>query len=181
MGLSGRPYLERHGKLVADANLYFPGSFDRAPRNPAEKINSGYKAWEFLLYFFGLGLCILYGVLPDAYWRHYCQLVRAFQLLMQYNILPDKLVEAHSATTKFSDGFENLYYQRRPDRLHFVHPSIHTPSHLAPETEQLGPCAIFSQWVIERTIGNLGKRSSNLSMHLQTLRNEGYAVAKLMH
>ncbi|TBU36002.1 hypothetical protein BD311DRAFT_647769, partial [Dichomitus squalens] len=35
---------QAHGKLVAEASLYLPGSFDRPPRNPAEKISSGYKA-----------------------------------------------------------------------------------------------------------------------------------------
>ena len=44
-----------HGKAVANAALWFPRSFDRTPRNPAEKLSSGYKAWELLLYFYGLG------------------------------------------------------------------------------------------------------------------------------
>ena len=35
---------EQHGKAVAEATPYFPGSFDRPPLNIAEKINSGYKA-----------------------------------------------------------------------------------------------------------------------------------------
>ena len=33
-----------HGKTVALATLYLPSSFGRVPRNPAKKINSGYKA-----------------------------------------------------------------------------------------------------------------------------------------
>jgi len=56
-------------KTVADATPYIPGSFDRPPQNP-ERISSGYKAWEFLLYFFGLGPALLYGILPDHFWRH---------------------------------------------------------------------------------------------------------------
>jgi hypothetical protein len=43
-----------HEKLVADTTPYIPGSFDHTLWNPAEKINSGYKVWEFLLYFYGL-------------------------------------------------------------------------------------------------------------------------------
>ncbi|OBZ75159.1 hypothetical protein A0H81_04486 [Grifola frondosa] len=35
---------QAHGKLVVDATHYLPGSFDWPPRNPAEKIFSGYKA-----------------------------------------------------------------------------------------------------------------------------------------
>ncbi|KAJ3006434.1 hypothetical protein NUW54_g3936 [Trametes sanguinea] len=43
-----------HGKLVEGSMPYLLGSFDCPPRNPAEKISSGYKAWEFLLYIYGL-------------------------------------------------------------------------------------------------------------------------------
>ncbi|KAG6851990.1 hypothetical protein C0991_004378, partial [Blastosporella zonata] len=64
-----------HGADIAGATPYLPGSFDRPPRNPAEKISSGYKAWEFLLYIFALGPGYFYGILPDPFWRSYCKLV----------------------------------------------------------------------------------------------------------
>ena len=41
---------------------------DRPPRNPAKKISSGYKAWEYLLYIYGLGPALFYNVLPEKYW-----------------------------------------------------------------------------------------------------------------
>lgn len=154
--------------MVADATPYLPGSFDRPPRNPAEKINSGYKAWEFLLYFYGLGPCLFYTLLPDIYWRHYCKLVRGIQIMLQEEISMDELVEAHTKLTEFSDEFEDLYYQCRADQIHFVRPSIHAPAHLAPETERIGPGLIFSQWVIERTIGNLGKE---IKSHVNAFAN----------
>ena len=146
-----------HGKSVADATPYIPGSFDRPPRNPAEKISSGYKAWEFLLYFFGLGPALLFGILPDPIWRNYCQLVRGFRILMQEEITPTELRESHQLMTEFSNGFEELYVQRRVDRIHFVRPCVHTASHFAPETTRVGPGIIVAQWALERTIGNLGE------------------------
>lgn len=33
-----------HGKRVTSFRKYLPSSYERPPRNPAEKINSGYKA-----------------------------------------------------------------------------------------------------------------------------------------
>jgi hypothetical protein len=51
---------KKHGQAVADTTPYLPGSFDKPPRNPAEKISSGYKAWEFLLYIVGLGPALFY-------------------------------------------------------------------------------------------------------------------------
>ena len=44
-----------HGKDVANTAPWFPRSFDHIPHNPAEKLSSGYKAWEPLVYFYGLG------------------------------------------------------------------------------------------------------------------------------
>lgn len=162
-----------HGKMVADATPYFPGSFDRPPRNPAEKISSGYKAWEFLLYLYGLGPCLFFKVLPDAYWKNYCKLVRGFRILMQTEILPEELREADAKLTEFSDEFEELYYQRRADRMHMVRPSVHTPSHLAPETERVGPGIIYSQWGMERTIGNLGEEIKQHSNPYSNLAQRG--------
>ena len=147
---------KQHGQQVASMHPYIPESFDATPRNPAEKINSGYKAWEFLLYVFGLGPCVFAGLIPNQYWTNFCMLVRGMRILLQEEIDPAELREAHTLITKFSDGFEALYVQRRPDRLHFVRPSIHSPSHMAPETMRVGPSIIFSQWSME-TIGNLGE------------------------
>ncbi|KAJ6504329.1 hypothetical protein C8R47DRAFT_1174826 [Mycena vitilis] len=164
---------KEHGKLVAQATPYIPGSFDRPPRNPAEKISSGYKAWEFLLYFFGLGPCLFYNLLPDVYWMHYCKGVRGFRILMQEEILPAEVVAAHKLLTEFSEDFERLYVQRRADRLHFVRPSIHTTGHFAPETVRVGPGIIYSQWGMERTIGNLGEEIKQHSNAFANLAQRG--------
>ena len=94
------------GKLVAACKKYFPGSFDRPPRNPAEKMNSGYKAWEFLLLFYCLGPCLFAFLLPRKYWRHYCLEVGAFRLLMQEEILAMELIEAQESIMKWANDFE---------------------------------------------------------------------------
>ncbi len=66
---------QRHGLEVGASKSFIPGPFDRCPRNPAEKLNSGYKAWEYLLYIFGLGPCLFSNLLPPIYWDNYCKLV----------------------------------------------------------------------------------------------------------
>ncbi|KAJ7789224.1 hypothetical protein B0H14DRAFT_2627433 [Mycena olivaceomarginata] len=88
---------------------------------------------------------------------YYCKGVRANRIQMQEEITPAELLESHEMLTEFSDDFEALYCQRRADRLHFVRPSIHTPSHMPFETARVGPGIIYSQWTLERTIGNLGE------------------------
>jgi hypothetical protein len=152
--LTGRTW-EEHGRDVAACTPYLPGSFDRPPRNPAEKISSGFKAWEFLIYIYGLGPALFYGILPEKYWINFCKLVYGMRIILQHEIKADDLAKAHCALLEFCGEFEVLYCQRLPERLHFVRQSIHALTHLAPETVRIGPAICSSQWTMERTIGNL--------------------------
>ncbi|KAK0472588.1 hypothetical protein IW261DRAFT_1343424 [Armillaria novae-zelandiae] len=164
---------QSHGKTIAHATLYLPSSFDRARWNPAEKINLGYKAWEYLLYLFALGPALLRSILPPCYWKNYCKLVRGIQLLQQHRtILPDQLVEGTRLLCEFVKEFEELYYMRRQDRLHFIRQSIHMLTHISPETVRVGPLACYAQWVMEMLIGSLGEEIhqdldpyANISQH----------------
>ncbi|KAH9918782.1 uncharacterized protein B0H18DRAFT_957782 [Fomitopsis serialis] len=72
-----------HEKQVAVVRVYLPGSFDRPPRNPAEKISSGYKCWEFLHWMYGLGPALLHGIMPTEYWENFCKLVAGVRIILQ--------------------------------------------------------------------------------------------------
>ena len=160
---------QAHGHLVADATPFFPSFFYRPPRNPAEKISSGYKAIEYFHYLFGLGSGIFRAVLPSKYWKNFCKLVRGIRIIVNQSIMGSQLQEAHSNLVQFVEEFENLYYQRRVDRLHFCCPCIHTLLHTAPEVTQVGPGAYYTQFTMERTIGNLRQeiwQPSNLFANL---------------
>ena len=153
--LVGRTWTD-HGKLVANATHYFPSSFHHPPRNPAEKISSGYKATEYFLYLFGLGPGLFRVILPKKYWKHFCKLVHGVHIIIQRSITGIQLREAHLYLTMFVQDFENMYYQRRIDRLHFCRPSLHTLLHASLEATRVGPGAYSSQFVMERAIGDLG-------------------------
>ncbi|KIJ10030.1 hypothetical protein PAXINDRAFT_16932 [Paxillus involutus ATCC 200175] len=79
------------GRDVAETRSHLPGSYDRPPRNIAEKINSGYKAWEFWLFLYAIGPAVLYGRLPDQVWEHYCKLVQAVRIVLQHTITLDEV------------------------------------------------------------------------------------------
>ena len=83
-----------HGKAVADCLHYLPSSFDCPPHNIAEKLTSGYKAWEFLQYLYGLGPGLLLGVLPDKDYTNYCKLVFRMHLMNQHKITQDSICKA---------------------------------------------------------------------------------------
>ncbi|KAL1726287.1 hypothetical protein EV714DRAFT_219610 [Schizophyllum commune] len=158
-----------HGKTVADATPYLPGFFDRPPRNPAEKINSGYKAVEYLTWIYVLGPGLLRRILPTIYYRHFCLLVSAMRILHQRSIARADLILAHQQLLAFVRDFEVLYYGRFTARIHFVRQSVHSLTHLAHEVRLFGPPGLYSQWTMERTIGNLGqeiRQPSNPYMNL---------------
>jgi hypothetical protein len=147
---------QAHRKTVAMATPFIPSSFGRAPRNPAEKINSGYKAWEFQVYLLGLGPALLRHILPKKYWINFCKYISGVRLLQQWVISPTDLQHGHRLLCGFVKEFEELYYQRREDRIHFVRQSIHLLTHIASEMICAGPLACYAQWTIETAIGNLG-------------------------
>ncbi len=164
---------ESHGRDVAAATPYLPGSFGHPPRNIAEKMNSGYKAWEWLLYLYGLAPALLHGILPEPYYSHFCKLVRGMRIIQQYHISSSDLVLADNLLRSFAHEFELLYYQRREDRLHFCRQSVHALLHLASEVTRIGPPICSSQWTMERTIGNLGEEIRQPSNPFSNLSQRG--------
>jgi hypothetical protein len=147
-----------HGAAVAAANRYIPTCVEtRTPRNPAEKISSGYKAIEYLVYIFGLCPALLYGALPSEFYYHFCKLVFGIRIIHQRHKSQGHLVAAHKALLEYVYQFELLYYQRKMIRLHFIRPCIHALVHLVPEHFRIGSLTEASQWTMERTIGNLGE------------------------
>ncbi|TFK84307.1 hypothetical protein K466DRAFT_577363 [Polyporus arcularius HHB13444] len=144
-----------HGELVAGATRFLPSSFDCPPRNPAQKISSGYKAWEYLLYVYGLLPGLLRPILPQIYYTHFCKLVSGVRIILQYRLPVSQLAYAHQILTEYIEEFEIHYPQRRINRLHFVRPSLHTLSHVVSEAVRIGPGALHTQWTQENYIGNI--------------------------
>lgn len=100
----------QHGQDVASMKPY--SSFDCPPCNPAKKINSGYKAWEFLMYIYALGSGLFYNILLKKYWKNLCLLVSSIRILHQFSISTEHLQKAHHSLLTFMLDFEVLYYQQ---------------------------------------------------------------------
>jgi len=167
-----------HGEFVSHIARDLPTLFGRTPRNPQEKGSSGYKAWEFLNYFYGEGPGVFYGVIPDIYYFHFCKLVRAIRIIHQRSISHEQLVTAHKLLLQWVHEFEILYCDRNPDRLHFVRQCVHSLTHLARETYRLGPLWLSSQWTMERVIGYLG---SLLRQPSNPFRNLAAQTKRVVH
>lgn len=146
-----------YGKEVANATPYLPGFFGKAPRNIAEKGNSRFKAIEFEIWFYQYGPAMLYGILPDKYWRHYCKLVTIMRMVHLRSVTMTQVLSLNRLVLSYYKEFESFYYARDPERIHFVRQGVHALLHLPPEILQAGPPVYYSQWTMERTIGNLGE------------------------
>ncbi|KAI0354178.1 hypothetical protein OH77DRAFT_1504872 [Trametes cingulata] len=139
----------RHGELIAAARCFLPESFHRPPRNPAEKISSGYKCWEFLNWFYGLAPAFLY-------WQHYCKLVAAVRIIFQRKSSGAQRERAHILLSDFAYDYEVIYVQRKVSRMHFVPQCMHGITHTPTETCRVGSLICTCQFAMERIIGDLG-------------------------
>ncbi|KAG6913288.1 hypothetical protein DXG01_008153 [Tephrocybe rancida] len=99
----------RETSIVKPTTPFLPGSFNRPPRDPATKMNSGYKAWEFLLYLFVLGPGVLYNFLPPIYYTHFCGLIYAVRIINQHHITKEQLEKAIVALAEFVVQFKVLH------------------------------------------------------------------------
>lgn len=162
-----------HGDAVEHAGHHLPTSYDRKPRNIADKINTHYKTWEFQLYIFALAPILLYSILPTSYWANYCKLVRGFQIMCQSKLTMGELVDAHALVCSWEREFELSYYQLLEERIHFVRPCVHQVVHLVSEAVHKGPPICTAQWTMERTIGNLGEQIRQPSKPFANLSREG--------
>ena len=164
---------EAHGRVVASTHPYLPESFDRLPRDPSKKINSQYKASEFLLYFWALGPGLFRPILPYRLWTHFCKLVCGIRLVHQRRITENDVKRAHQMLTEWAYEYELFYYGRDANRLHLVRPCTHAVIHAAQETVRCGPVNLLAQWVLENTIGNLGREVHQHSNPFSNLAERG--------
>ena len=101
---------EQYGKSVESTGIYLPGLLGTHPHNIAEKLMSGYKTWEFQLHTFSLGPILLYGILPNPYFKNYCKLVHGFRTMCQHHISSDSLITAHALLCQWEYDFEEIYH-----------------------------------------------------------------------
>jgi len=112
---------------VAAVLPYLPGSFDRPPRNPAEKINSGYKAWEFVTGSMGMVQhCCMTSPLHVL-----SKLLQLFVFAYLSHSISRSDCRLHiSFSPEFCEDFETLYCQRG-QIVSTLFPILSTLSHIS--------------------------------------------------
>jgi hypothetical protein len=170
---------QEHGQLVADTKTHLPGSMHRPPRNIADYLTSGFKAGEFNQWVWNLNPALLLNRLPEPYYSNYCKAVHAIRNFHEVSSDAARRRQASALAYEFELEFEDIYYQQRADRLHFVRPCIHTLIHCGPEIEAVGPLPCYAQWTLERTIGILGQELKQHTLPYANLAQRMLLLAQL--
>lgn len=164
---------EEHGCAVAACKSYLPVSFNVAPHDPNLKMNSFYKAVEYIMWLYYLCPALLYGILPDNVWWNFCKFVTTLHIMSQYRITPAQITKACQLFADWEHEFELLYYQCRFNRIHMIHPCAHLSNHVTLECTQVGSPICSSQWTMEWTIGNLRQEIKQPSDPFSNLAQQG--------
>ncbi|OSD06288.1 hypothetical protein PYCCODRAFT_1422601 [Trametes coccinea BRFM310] len=110
-----------HLQFLSAASDFLPGPFHRPPRNPAEKISSGYKCWEFLNWFYGLVSALLFNTLPRPYWVHICQLVAGVRIVFQRRSTASQRQRAHTLLSDLAYNYKgNLRQPKSSLAIHLL-------------------------------------------------------------
>ncbi|KAK1227461.1 hypothetical protein PQX77_009546 [Marasmius sp. AFHP31] len=164
------------GLAVERACRYIPTCVEtRIPRNPAKKANTQYKATEYHMLIFGLCPGLLYGRMPDYLYQHFSQLVSATPVVLRRRKSLEELRQARKDLVEYVVLFEQYYYQRKIECLHFVRPCIHALLHIIEELIQVGSLTELSQWTTETTISHYERR---LRLHSNPYGNLCVEVAE---
>ena len=106
-------------------------------------------------------------------------MVVGIRIIYQRNISQLQLKLADKLLREWAIEFEYLYYQRKPERLHFVRQCVHAITHLGPETFRLGPPSLSAQWTMERMIGHLGSLIKQPSNPFTNLAEQAKKVVEI--
>lgn len=82
----------------------------RPPRSLSDLTH--WKTSEFRNFLFLWSLPVLYGVLPEPYYVHFCLLVKAIHILSKECITQMELESAEKCLFKFVENFQNMYSAR---------------------------------------------------------------------
>ena len=124
-------------------------SVTRPPRSLDEL--GHWKSSEFRNFLFLWSLSVLYGILPDPYYMHYCLLVQAIYNLCKENITEAELVNAEKCLLKFVEHFEKLYSSR------YLTMNMHQLVHITDCVRANGPLFANNCFVFEDLNGYILK------------------------
>lgn len=102
-----------------------------------------WKTSEFRNFLFLWSLPVLFDILPEAYYVHFCLFVKAIYNLSKEGISENELKNAEMCHFKFVENFENLYSAR------FLTMNCHQLLHITDCVRANGPLFVNNCFVFE--------------------------------
>ena len=151
---------KKFGILIERAMNTLPPTFSSPIRNPDEKRNSSYKAFEWmgLLHWYIIPIGWELGFDKEVL-HNFAQFVNIVEVAMSHSPKSDDdLATLYNLIKSFLEGFERLYVQNDPEKVSrcrlCIWQLIHIPMHIAWN----GSIRFGSQATVERAIGEIGHK-----------------------
>ncbi|PPQ81548.1 hypothetical protein CVT24_000065 [Panaeolus cyanescens] len=146
---------EKIGEETAASRSTIPSSFGAAPPNIATK-QSQMTAEMYANWTLFIAPIVLKGRFRNAkYYSHFMELVMLLRLCLSFKITRAMREEIKNGFRKWVLSYEELYYERDPDRLSTCPLTIHALLHIADSIETMGPVWTYWAWPMERHCNKL--------------------------
>ncbi|QRV77209.1 Transposase family tnp2 [Ceratobasidium sp. AG-Ba] len=137
------------GRETEAANQWLPTAFTRKLPNiqTSPNLYCG-ESWSFWLIY--VGPIVLYGRLPDKYYRHYMEYVNILKCLLEFENTTARIEQLRVEIAGYVERFEEYYYQYNYDRLCVCKLTVHALLHVADDILRCGPVSIYWSFGTER-------------------------------
>ncbi|KDN42056.1 hypothetical protein RSAG8_07101, partial [Rhizoctonia solani AG-8 WAC10335] len=137
------------GNETKDATKWFPARFTRAMPNiyTATDTLCGESWCTWLVH---IGPAVLRGRLAKKYYDHYLELVAILQCLLSVTNTRARIEQLKIDVAHYVNGFEQLYYQYKYERLFLCKLTLHAILHVPDEVIRCGPVWVYWSFSMER-------------------------------
>ncbi|KAJ3502398.1 hypothetical protein NMY22_g18601 [Coprinellus aureogranulatus] len=128
-----------------------------------------------------LGPVLLAKAFPDEkVYKHFVKLVTIITRCLQFSITRAEVHALRQDIIKWVKTYEEIYYQRDPDRLSACPVTIHSLLHIVDGILLLGPVWVYWSFAMERFCGKLGKLIRSRRFPFSHLDNQVLAHAQMV-
>lgn len=151
--------------------------FPDVPRNC--KYGAHWKAAECLEFITNYALIVFEGRLPKKYMKNIHSLSVIVELCRRPALSEIDVERLKELGVEFVRGYEDLYYRKNPRRVGVCKSTIHSMVHLGWAVEQCGPPIYYSQFWVERYIGDIKSRLHATNLAAESLNENAKSAIRV--
>ncbi|PIL29487.1 hypothetical protein GSI_08429 [Ganoderma sinense ZZ0214-1] len=177
---------EAIGEASENSGDTIPGQFGPRPPNVAtDKMSWTADTCSFWIQYVGPVL-LSNRFTRRKYYTHFIALVRLLRKCLQYEIPVATIDEIRQGFIQWVKDYEEIYYQKDPQRLAMCPLTVHALLHIADSIEMVGPVWAYWAFAMERYCGSLqpairSRRYPYASLNRHVVDRARLAQLKLMY